>query len=87
MTDQANGLGMAAQPALAEMPFAVGEFPAGEARAQTSIYTLVKTKATHGSSSVMWQRAVGRILQMEIHVFGSHLLCELLCPSFFCSRH
>ncbi|KAJ5211308.1 Neuraminidase, partial [Penicillium cf. griseofulvum] len=29
MTDQVNGLGMAAQPALAEMPFAVGDFPAG----------------------------------------------------------
>lgn len=29
MTDQVNGLGMAAQPALAELPFAVGGFPAG----------------------------------------------------------
>ncbi|KAJ5565770.1 Neuraminidase [Penicillium sp. DV-2018c] len=29
MTDQVNGLGMAAQPALAELPFAVGDFPAG----------------------------------------------------------
>ncbi|KAJ6100310.1 Neuraminidase, partial [Penicillium canescens] len=29
MTDQANGLVMAAQPVLAEMPFAVGDFPAG----------------------------------------------------------
>lgn len=29
MTDQVNGLGMSAQPALAELPWAVGEFPAG----------------------------------------------------------
>ncbi|KAJ5409037.1 hypothetical protein N7509_002920 [Penicillium cosmopolitanum] len=29
LTDQVNGLGMSAQPALAELPFAVGDFPAG----------------------------------------------------------
>jgi hypothetical protein len=29
MTDQVNGLGMNAQPALAELPWAVGKFPAG----------------------------------------------------------
>jgi hypothetical protein len=29
MTDQVNGLGMTAQPALAELPFALGDFPAG----------------------------------------------------------
>jgi hypothetical protein len=29
MTDQINGLGMNAQPALTELPFAVGAFPAG----------------------------------------------------------
>jgi hypothetical protein len=29
MTDQVNGLGMNAQPALAELTFAVGSFPAG----------------------------------------------------------
>lgn len=29
MTDQVNGLGMNAQPALAELPFAVGAFPVG----------------------------------------------------------
>jgi len=29
MTDQVNGLGMSAQPALAELPFAVGSYPAG----------------------------------------------------------
>ncbi|KAJ5483094.1 hypothetical protein N7539_006540 [Penicillium diatomitis] len=29
LTDQVNGLGMSAQPALAELPFAVGEYPAG----------------------------------------------------------
>jgi hypothetical protein len=29
MTDQVNGLGFTAQPALAELPFAVGEWPAG----------------------------------------------------------
>jgi hypothetical protein len=29
MTDQVNGLGMNAQPAIYELPFAVGKFPAG----------------------------------------------------------
>ncbi|KAK5652127.1 hypothetical protein OQA88_10769 [Cercophora sp. LCS_1] len=29
MTDQVNGLGMSAHPAIAELPWAVGEFPAG----------------------------------------------------------
>lgn len=29
LTDQVNGLGMSAQPAIAELPWAVGEFPAG----------------------------------------------------------
>jgi len=29
MTDQVNGLGMNAQPAIAELPWAIGEFPAG----------------------------------------------------------
>jgi len=29
ITDQVNGLGMSAQPALTELPFAVGKFPAG----------------------------------------------------------
>lgn len=29
LTDQVNGLGMSAQPALAELPFAVGDFSAG----------------------------------------------------------
>jgi len=29
MTDQVNGLGMNAQPALAELPWAVGDWPAG----------------------------------------------------------
>ncbi|KAJ5138769.1 Neuraminidase [Penicillium bovifimosum] len=29
MTDQVNGLGMSAQPALTELPYAVGDFPAG----------------------------------------------------------
>ncbi|KAJ6011702.1 Neuraminidase [Penicillium canescens] len=85
MPDQVNGLGMAAQPALAEMPFPVGNFPAGTVlasgnswgtRARMSIYTLVKTKITHGNSSAMWRKAVDWILQVGIHGFGSH--------SFFC---
>jgi hypothetical protein len=29
LTDQVNGLGMSAQPAIAELPWAVGDFPAG----------------------------------------------------------
>ncbi|KAJ6077091.1 Neuraminidase [Penicillium canescens] len=85
MPDQVNGLGMAAQPALAEMPFPVGNFPAGTVlasgnswgtKARMSIYTLVKTKITHGNSSAMWRKAVDWILQVGIHGFGSH--------SFFC---
>ncbi|OGE53619.1 hypothetical protein PENARI_c007G02477 [Penicillium arizonense] len=82
MTDQANGLEMAAQPAMAEMPFAVGDFPAGTVLASGNswrnqstnidIYASEYKGHTWKFSSAMWRRAMDRILQMGIDVFGSH---------------
>lgn len=43
MTDQVNGLGMNAQPALAELPFAVGEFPVGTVLASGNSWARNKT--------------------------------------------
>jgi len=46
MTDQVNGLGMNAQPALAELPFAVGNFPAGTVLASGNSWSGIPRNST-----------------------------------------
>lgn len=49
MTDQVNGLGMNAQPALAELPWAVGKFPAGTVLASGNSWG---RNSTHNSTNI-----------------------------------
>jgi len=46
LTDQVNGLGMNAQPAIAELPYAVGKWPAGTVLASGNSWSGIPRNAT-----------------------------------------